>query len=83
MIWGMSSLLLSHRILEKNIDMPTFTKVARPSGSSTKVSRPTAGSEGRFGIGKFGSARFGHGDAWQAGKVARPSGSSTKVARPS
>lgn len=62
--------------------MPTFTKVARPSGTATKVTRPVSGAAARFGLARFSVARFGQVDPWQQGKVVRPSSTSTKVARP-
>ena len=60
--------------------MINTTKIERPSTTYTKVAKPTSGVEGRFGIGKFGSARFGTPDI--VTKVAKPSTTYTKIERP-
>lgn len=57
----------------------------------TKIGRPVSQRSGRYGMGTFGSARFGNTDGYtkterptgSQAKVARPTSSVTKVARPS
>ena len=58
-----------------------FTKSAKPIDSFSAVAKPAHGSKGQFGIGRFGSARFGKVDVvWD--KVAKSADGFSKVAKP-